>query len=80
MGGDPIPLATIRAEALDEGRAERSGRSVDDVQEQARAEIPAGRYGDPVEFGGVGAFLCSEQASYVTGMALRCDGGLIRSL
>jgi 3-oxoacyl-[acyl-carrier protein] reductase len=44
----PGRIATDRAEALDEGRAERSGRSVDDVQEQARAEIPAGRYGDPV--------------------------------
>ena len=49
-------------------------------EEESRAEIPAGRYGDPAEFGSVGAFLCSEQASYVTGTAVRCDGGLVRSL
>lgn len=35
---------------------------------------------DPAEFGSVGAFLCSEQASHVTGTAIRCDGGLVRSL
>ena len=50
------------------------------VEEQALAEIPAGRYGEPAEFGGVAAFLCSRQASYVTGTALRCDGGLVRNL
>jgi 3-oxoacyl-[acyl-carrier protein] reductase len=44
------------------------------------AQIPAGRYGDPAEFGSVAAFLRSRQASYVTGTALRCDGGLVRSL
>jgi 3-oxoacyl-[acyl-carrier protein] reductase len=76
----PGRIATDRAAALDEGRAERSGRSIDDVREESRAEIPAGRYGDPAEFGSVGAFLCSEQASYVTGTAVRCDGGLVRSL
>jgi 3-oxoacyl-[acyl-carrier protein] reductase len=42
------------------------------------AQIPAGRYGDAAEFGSVAAFLCSRQASYVTGTALRCDGGLVR--
>ncbi len=76
----PGRIATDRAAVLDEGRAERSGRSIDDVREESRAEIPAGRYGDPAEFGSVGAFLCSEQASYVTGTAVRCDGGLVRSL
>ena len=42
--------------------------------------VPAGRYGDPAEFGAVGAFLCSELASYVTGTTVRVDGGLVRSL
>jgi 3-oxoacyl-[acyl-carrier protein] reductase len=76
----PGRIATDRAAALDQARADRSGRSIDDVQEQSRAQIPAGRYGDPAEFGSVAAFLCSQQASYVTGTALRCDGGLVRSL
>jgi 3-oxoacyl-[acyl-carrier protein] reductase len=73
----PGRIETDRALALDQAAADRSGRPVDEVQEQARATIPAGRYGDPAEFGSVAAFLCSQQASYVTGTAVRCDGGLV---
>ena len=42
--------------------------------------VPAGRLGDPDDFGAVVAFLCSEQAGYVTGTALPVDGGVSRSL
>ena len=47
--------------------------------EQAMAErvrtIPAGRMGDPAEFGDACAYLCSAQASYVTGQNFLIDGG-----
>jgi 3-oxoacyl-[acyl-carrier protein] reductase len=76
----PGRIATDRAAALDQARADRTGRSVEDVEEQAVEQIPAGRYGEPTEFGSVAAFLCSQRASYVTGTAVRCDGGLVRSL
>jgi 3-oxoacyl-[acyl-carrier protein] reductase len=76
----PGRIATSRVAQLDQNVAERQGRPVEDVEADSRATIPAGRYGRPEEFGAVAAFLCSEQASYVTGTALRCDGGLVRSL
>ena len=38
--------------------------------------IPAGRFGDPEEFGAVCAMLCSNQAGYVTGQSLVIDGGI----
>lgn len=41
----------------------------------AVAAIPAGRLGEPADFGAVVAFLCSEQASFVTGLQLHVDGG-----
>lgn len=41
----------------------------------AAATVPAGRLGDPADFGAVAAFLCSEAAGYVTGVALHVDGG-----
>jgi 3-oxoacyl-[acyl-carrier protein] reductase len=44
----------------------------------AREEVPAGRLGTVDEVAGAAAFLCSEQASYVTGVALLVDGGLTR--
>lgn len=41
----------------------------------ALAAIPAGRYGDPDEFGRVAAFVLSPAASYVTGTMIPVDGG-----
>lgn len=37
--------------------------------------IPAGRFGDPAEFGAMCAFLCSTQAGYITGQNVLIDGG-----
>ncbi|GDY32712.1 SDR family oxidoreductase [Gandjariella thermophila] len=73
----PGRIATDRLAALDAATAERERRSVDVVAADAQAGIPARRYGRPEEFGAVAAFLCGSQASYVTGTALRCDGGLV---
>jgi 3-oxoacyl-[acyl-carrier protein] reductase len=43
-------------------------------------QIPAARLGTSQDFAAVTAFLCSEQANYVTGQALACDGGWLRSI
>jgi 3-oxoacyl-[acyl-carrier protein] reductase len=42
--------------------------------------IPAGRPGKPEEMGAAAAFLCSEQAAYITGVALPVDGGLLHGV
>lgn len=73
----PGRIATERVAALDRGRAERTHRDLAEVEAASRAAIPAGRYGEPDEFGAVAAFLCSDRASYVTGTRLRVDGGLV---
>jgi 3-oxoacyl-[acyl-carrier protein] reductase len=44
------------------------------------AGIPAGKLGDPEDFGRIAAFLCSEPAWYVTGTAIQVDGGEYRAL
>ncbi|PFG29985.1 SDR family oxidoreductase [Paramicrobacterium agarici] len=76
----PGRIATDRVAQLDAAQAERQG--IDPAEARARSEqtIPAGRYGDPSEFGAAAAFLCSAQAAYITGVALRVDGGLVRTL
>ncbi|HSM19179.1 MAG TPA: SDR family oxidoreductase [Hyphomicrobiales bacterium] len=48
------------------------------AQERAR-EVPAGRFGDPEEFGRACAFLCSTHAGYITGQNLLIDGGLFKA-
>jgi len=52
------------------------GRDLDAVA----AGVPARSIGDPDDFGAVVAFLCSQQAGYVTGTALAVDGGAARGL
>lgn len=76
----PGRIATGRIRFLDEKKAEREGRSLDEIVAESTSSIPAGRYGDPAEYGAVTAFLASEQASYVTGSVIRVDGGLIPSI
>jgi 3-oxoacyl-[acyl-carrier protein] reductase len=75
----PGRVATERVAALDNAAAEASGRSLEQVHEAARRSIPAGRYGEPSEFGATVTFLCSQQASYITGASLPVDGGALSS-
>lgn len=44
------------------------------------ASIPTGTVGDPNDFGAVVAFLCSEQAKFLTGSAIPIDGGVAAGL
>jgi 3-oxoacyl-[acyl-carrier protein] reductase len=47
---------------------------------EAAAAVPVGRLGDADDFGAVVAFLCSEQAGFVTGTSLLVDGGAFPGL
>jgi 3-oxoacyl-[acyl-carrier protein] reductase len=79
-GVAPGRVSTGRIRTLDETRAASSGMTVEAVQQQTIARIPLGRYGEPAEVGRVGAFLLSPAASYVNGVVMAIDGGMIRSL
>lgn len=71
---------TERLVHLAEAIAEREGTTVPEAYAGWEAEIPMGRLAEPPELGAVAAFLCSEQASYVTGQSLAVDGGWIKGL
>lgn len=73
----PGRIATDRIRFLDEAKAKREGRSVEDVSAESVGSIPVGRYGHPEEYADAVAFLASERAAYVTGSVIRVDGGLI---
>jgi 3-oxoacyl-[acyl-carrier protein] reductase len=76
----PGRLSTPRVDSLDKGRAELTGKSIEDVRAGHLATIPAGRYGRPEELASLVAYLVSDLASYQTGTFTAVDGGLISGL
>jgi 3-oxoacyl-[acyl-carrier protein] reductase len=73
----PGRIATRRITEIDNARAKATGLEVAEVQAQALSAIPAGRYGTAEEFASMAVFLCSDNASYVTGTRVRVDGGMV---
>lgn len=73
----PGRIATERVGQVDETTAQRRGISTEAVTAESVARIPAGRLGQPEEIGAAVTFLASEQAAFITGTALRVDGGMV---
>lgn len=61
-------------------RALASGQSEPAIIDGMRKTVPAGRFAQPGEIGGVIAFLCSPAAAYVNGVSLAVDGGRMQSI
>jgi 3-oxoacyl-[acyl-carrier protein] reductase len=76
----PGRIHTERIDELDQDTAKRTGKSLDDVRKDWYAQIPLGRYGDPKEFAAAAVFLASERASFITGLSLQVDGGMLPSM
>ena len=71
----PGAIATGRLRSNAVAFARGRGITVEEVERQRLAAIPAGRTGTPEEFGAMCAFLCSMQASYYVGQNMLVDGG-----
>jgi 3-oxoacyl-[acyl-carrier protein] reductase len=85
---DNVTINNLLPERIDTGRqrfmTERMMRMENITFEEARARIAdsiaAKRFGKPEEFGDACAFLCSEQAGFISGQNLQLDGGSYRGL
>ena len=88
LGGDGITVNNVlpgytRTQRLDQiltDRSAASGKSQDDIATAMLASVPAGRFAEAAEIGGVIAFLCTQAAAYVNGQSLAVDGGRMQSI
>ncbi|GAA1773901.1 SDR family oxidoreductase [Nocardioides hankookensis] len=71
----PGRVATERVSELDAASGDAEA-----ARTAAVASIPLRRYGEPEEFGRVAAFVLSPAASFVSGVMLPVDGGMLRAL
>lgn len=76
----PGRIDTARVAQLDQIKANKTGKSFEEVRAASVGTIPMGRLGTIDEYGTAAAFLLSDSASYITGATLRIDGGKMRSV
>jgi 3-oxoacyl-[acyl-carrier protein] reductase len=60
--------------------AEREGVTPAEVSGRWAAQTPLRRIGEPEEFANAVVFLASERASYITGVSLAIDGGIVKGV
>lgn len=72
----PGPFETDRLVGSTKKAAEQQGIPVEKAMEIRKAGVPAGRFGQPAEFGAAAAFMCSAHAGFITGQNLLLDGGI----
>jgi 3-oxoacyl-[acyl-carrier protein] reductase len=71
----PGPFKTDRLRSNAAYHAQKVGKTAEEVMAERAAANPAGRAGDPAEFGATCAFLCSAHAGFITGQNILMDGG-----
>jgi 3-oxoacyl-[acyl-carrier protein] reductase len=75
----PGPFLTDRLRSGAAHAAQAAGRSVDEELAERAKSTPAGRVGDPAEFGDACAFLCAASSGFIVGQNLLLDGGAFNS-
>jgi 3-oxoacyl-[acyl-carrier protein] reductase len=79
VAADGITVNTVATGRFATDRLAANWGSWEEMERHAAEGVPAGRLGQPEEFGDLAAFLCSERAAYLTGAVIPLDGGLLRS-
>ena len=75
----PGPFLTDRLRSNAAAAAEKAGKTVEDILEERARTTPAGRNGDPAEFGDACVFLCAASSGFIVGQNLLLDGGAFNS-
>jgi 3-oxoacyl-[acyl-carrier protein] reductase len=80
VAADGITVNTVATGRFATDRLASNFGSWEEMLENAPQGVPAGRLGEPREYGDLVAFICSERAAYLTGTVIPLDGGLSRSV
>jgi len=76
----PGATGTERLTQIIKNKAVKTGKSIDEVSEMMKSQVPLKRFAKPEEIANAVAFLASEAASYINGVNLPVDGGRTKSL
>ena len=79
VAGDGVTVNTVATGRFATDRLASNWGSWEEMERGAAEGVPAGRLGQPEEFGDLVSFLCSERAAYLTGTVIPLDGGMLRS-
>ena len=80
VAADGVTLNVVHPGRIATDRMIDTAGSREAAEAEAADQVPAGRLGTVEELAAAAVFLCSTQASYITGMTLLVDGGLTRSV
>lgn len=74
------PFLTNRVEELGLAASRQKGIPFEQWKHEAETGTPLGRFGDPLEYGALVAFLASDRADYMTGTCIAIDGGALKTI
>lgn len=79
VAADGVTVNTVATGRFATERLAAAWDSWEEMERGAAEGVPAGRLGQPEEYGDLVAFVCSERASFLTGTVIPLDGGMLRS-
>lgn len=79
VAADGVTVNTVATGRFATERLASNFGSMEAAEAAAQRDVPAGRLGQPEEYGDLVAFLCSDRAAYITGTVIPIDGGLLHS-